>query len=254
MVEEFIEEFKHKTWLYLYKQVFSIDVKINKYTEFYVPELSRVLWNNVLTKGNGNIKINPILKVKFVENRIRVHGSVGAPVVFDLLKRKVRFRRKVIAEIPQSTVKAIREDIEKFKEQELKFIVQFTKRKVYLIAFHEYRRTIVNLGHLLVITVDVNSRHGFTVRAFLFKDNGVKIVSRLSLRPPNHSLRWKENRKLQFLYSISGKYEYYRLLKNIHAKIRRLNNEFRKRIVYELRRVIRCFNVSTIIVTDVPYD
>ena len=251
LLREFIEEFRRKTWLYLYSQRFSIDLKINKYTECYVPELSRVLWNNVLAKGNGSIKINPLLRVRIVENGVIVAGGRGGPVVFDLSKREVRFQRKVIALMPESTTRAIKEDIQRFK---LKFIVQFTEKKIHLIAFHDYRRPIIDSMPFLIITIDVNSRHGFTVRGFLFRSSGVSIVARLSLRPCNHSLRWKEIRKLQHLYDVSGKYEYYKLLKAIHSRIKRLNGEFKKRVVHELRKIIRCFNVPTVIIVDVPYD
>ena len=250
LLKEFQEQFKYKTWLYLYSLKFNINVKVNKYSEYYVPEISRVLWNSVLLRGNGGVKIYPMLKVKFVENSKVLHGSIGAPVIVDLSKKEVRFKRRVLAEIPQSTVKAIKEDIRRFKE--LKFIVQFTK-EVHLIAFHDYRKPFINSMPFLVITIDVNSRHGFTVRGFLFRDGVVKIVSRLSLRPPNHSLRWKEVRKLQHLHDVSRKYEYYRLLRAIHNRIRRLNSEFKMRVVCEIRRIIRQFSVPTIIVIDIPY-
>jgi len=245
IIEEFCREFKYKTWLYLYGE----SIRGEKF--YYVPVLSKVLWNSVLLKGNGNVRVTPLLRVKFVEDSRVLHGSTGAPVVFDLSRREVRFKRRVIAEIPQSTVKAVKEDIRRFKE--LKFIAQFNEKKVHLIAFHDYRRPIINSEPFLVIAIDVNSRHGFTIRAFLVRSE-VRIVARLVLRPPNHSLRWKEIRKLQHLYDASKKYEYYRLLKSIHAKIKRLNREFRKEVVFKIREIIRQFNVPAIIVIDIPYS
>ncbi|RLE97184.1 MAG: hypothetical protein DRJ63_09505 [Thermoprotei archaeon] len=79
-------------------------------------------------------------------------------------------------------------------------------------------------------------------------------ISRLPIRLANHALWWKEIYELQHLYDVLKKYQYYKLLRSVHSKVKRLNSGFRKEVVYRVRGIIREFDVPTIIIIDAPYD
>jgi len=152
-------------------------------------------WQRMLTeakkksKRRANFRPPPIpLSVKVTGGGRRLHGDANAVAVLDASRGELRVLSAGVAvKLKPSLVRAVLEDLERFKD--VKLTLQLTARgRLRLVAHRKVKQLRWDdNSRLAVIAIDVNSLHGLYLMAFTF-DNEVRLVARRVFKPPNTTL------------------------------------------------------------------
>ena len=254
-VMEFISEFRARALAY---NVSGSEALLRPKSKFiYVETLANVVRHVRARSGSvrKSVNIAPILPLK-IRRESGVYGNGIAPAILDLvrmelripfLKIKVRIRdnlRRKILEILSDDVKP------KFVLQ-LKAARDGMGRKILKlnIIAQRYRKPTES-SRKLILAYDVNSRYGVTLVA-LRVDEEVKLMLLKRYRPPNHCRR----REMAAVLQQKGRNSE---ATKVRKRERKLNREFIKRIVVDVRRLgvqyrKKCYSV-TILVDKPDYE
>ncbi|MCC6004389.1 MAG: hypothetical protein LM590_08630, partial [Thermofilum sp.] len=216
-------------------------------------------WGNVLKmreEAGKRTAPNPpaiTLLVRFTMPDGSARGNTAAPCVIDLRRRELRVPSyNVKVPLRESIVEALVEENELNPRPE--FTLQVTRRGfLRVIAHKEAYSALGRGGRLRLVCVDENSSYGFVVAVFDY-DGKWRLTHFRIYRPPNHGYR---ERVISLLQSFADKPS--REAREALARIplamtperarklsalakrreRRENDEFIRRLVGDLRKVVR---------------
>ena len=244
-IQNFIEEWRRRVFLYLSGKSSMKDNYIYYYVDSSVAEIKEEL------KKHGRFKrVWPILNTAFYLNGKKIHGSGSAPVRIDVDKMELKIRPlRLIIKIPKSTVKEIENVLTK---NDIKSFVQLMNNEVKLIFFKQFQRKPLKTP-FEIIALDINSRHGVKILNISVDFQSIKLIYQKRLKSPNMRGIWREIRRRQKLYSITFDKSYAREIKQLGERRKGLNRNFINNIIHTIRGLLRKNSLPKIILID-PID
>ena len=216
-----------------------------------------------------------ILPTHFVLSSGERRGRKQSPVKVDLRKKQIGILG-VLIPLRDKLVKKL--EAENLLNPRPEFVTQLTYRgELRVIAKRALAPPTIERADLLIITIDENSRHGFSVAAWLLDLANARaaLAHFEKLRPPNHGLR---RQIAALLESFADKptsevraalaqllpegvvkaltpERARELAAKLRRRERRLNNSFVEKTVSKIRKIIRKYGKgkSTLIIVE-PID
>jgi transposase len=227
-------------------------------------------WENVLKMRNKKRTLpNPpalLLPIRFILPSSENRGATFAPAIIDLRKGELRIPSyEVRVKLPQKLVEAVTEENSLIPRPE--FILQVTRRGYLRLIAHREPQVKFKIP-LRIIAIDENSFYGFTLAVFDFErkwkltrfeiykprnqtylERVVALLRSYADKPSSEKL--DELNKLKNLH-ITTERAYELARRTLHKK-RKMNDEFIRRVIRDLRKIIREAreqNMHTVIVID----
>ncbi len=247
------------------------ELKGSKYLAYYADEWREMYENAKRMRGEAGKRTLPKtpplpLLVKFVMPDGSVRGDRNAPAVIDLRKGELRIPSYgVVQRLRRSLVRALVEENNLNPRPD--FVLQVTRRGfLRLVASRAPPRK--DASALLLICMDENAAHGLYATLISFDGERVKVVRGPTFKPPNAALLRAIGAQLQSAADTGATVELRALIQRAYeelnekreveggelyatpdrlrelyrrarAKERRLNREWRSRVVAWLRRAVR---------------
>ncbi|MCC6049268.1 MAG: zinc ribbon domain-containing protein [Thermofilum sp.] len=247
------------------------ELKGSKYLTYYAEEWKKIYENAKRMRREAGKRTPPKapplpLPVRFVMPDGSVRGDRNAPAVIDLRKGELRVPSYgVVQRLPRSLVRALVEENNLNPRPD--FVLQVTRKGlVRLIASRAPPRK--DASALLLVCMDENLGHGLYTTLIRFDGEKVKVARGPTFKPPNAALLRRIAARLQSaadrgatselraliekayeelgekreveggkLYATPDRLR--ELKRRIGARERRLNREWRNRVVAWLRRTMR---------------